>query len=92
MLLVTWPSHEFARFVQVLGWILLPLLAVIVLLTIFIHYRIKKKNKAEVEEVETDFVLATPEQFNHKKEDGEYVFFDHSGLIKEYKKRMFYNH
>ena len=37
-------------------------------------------------------MLASPEQFNHKKEDGEYLFFDHSALIDEYKKRMFYNH
>jgi chromosome segregation ATPase len=36
--------------------------------------------------------LATPEQFSHSKADGEYIIFDHSGLIREYKSRMFYNH
>lgn len=44
------------------------------------------------QEAEDNFVLAVPEQFNHKKADGDYIFFDHSGLIREYKSRMFYNH
>ena len=92
MLLVTGSFHELAIFIQIICWIMLPVLTTIILLTSFFHFRKKRKNKRIEDDAETDFVLASPEQFNHKKEDGEYVFFDHSGLIREYKKRMFYNH
>lgn len=92
MWLVAAPSFEFAKFIQILCWIILPALAGTVLFTYLFHYYKKKKNKIGQLDAENDFVLACPEQFNHKISDGEYVYFDHSGLILEYKKRMFYNH
>lgn len=93
MWLVASPSFEFAKFIQILSWILLPVLAGTVLLTYLFHYRKSKKNYITAEDAENNFVLAFPEQFIHKKnDDGEYILFDHSGLILEYKKRMFYNH
>ena len=92
MLLAANPSFEFIRFMQILVWIILPVLLSAIALTIYFHYRRKRKVNRMAEESETNFILASPEQFSHSKQDGEYVFFDHSGLIREYKDRMFYNH
>jgi chromosome segregation ATPase len=92
MLLAANPSFEFIRFMQILVWIILPVLLSAIAFTVFFHYRKKKKVNPMSEDAENRFVLASPEQFRHKKSDGDYVFFDHSGLIHEYKKRMFYNH
>lgn len=92
MLLTAEPSFEFVRFMQILVWIILPLMLSAVMLTVFFHYRKKKKQTLTQQEAEDNFVLAAPEQFSHHKSDGEFVFFDHSGLIREYKSRMFYNH
>ncbi|MEO5562507.1 MAG: hypothetical protein ABIR18_03710 [Chitinophagaceae bacterium] len=95
-MLLAEPSFEFMRFIQILVWIILPVFLSAIMLTIFLHYKKKKKgDHTSAEDAENNFILATPEQFNHKKNDegdGEYVFFDHSGLIREYKSRMFYNH
>lgn len=89
MLLAVGSSFEWIRFFQVMSWIVFPVLFSAIFLTILFHYRKKKKKLSDLED---DFVLASPEQFVHSKEDGEFVFFDHSHLILEYKKRMFYNH
>lgn len=92
MLLAADPSFELFRFMQILVWIILPVMLSAIAFTVYFHYRKKKKLNPMGDEEETRFVLAAPELFNHKKSDGDYVFFDHSGLIREYKKRMFYNH
>jgi len=92
MLLAAEPSFDFLRFIQIVTWIILPVFLSALMLTIFFHYRKKKKTRPLYDDAENQFVLATPEQFSHTKTDGEYIFFDHSGLIREYKSRMFYNH
>ena len=38
------------------------------------------------------FMHASPELLGYTKGDGEYVFFDHSSLISDYKKRLSFNH
>jgi chromosome segregation ATPase len=92
MLLAANPSFEIVRFLQILVWIIVPIMASAIAMTIYLHYRRKKKVNRMAEQVETNFILASPEQFSHNKQDGDYIFFDHSGLIREYKDRMFYNH
>src|SRR5689334_16099304 len=92
MILAAEPSFDCLRFIQILVWIILPVFLSVAILTIFFHYRKKRKPRALYDDAENEFVLATPEQFSHNKADGEYIFFDHSGLIREYKSRMFYNH
>jgi chromosome segregation ATPase len=77
---------------QIFVWITLPVLLSAAMLTVYFHFRKRKKINRMAEEAENKFILATPEQFNHRVEDGDYVYFDHSGLIREYKSRMFYNH
>jgi chromosome segregation ATPase len=87
-------SFELIQFIQILSWIILPALLLTVGITLFLHYRKKGKGNAVIDpdDAENNFILASPERFNHSIKDGEYVYFDHSGLIREYKKRMFYNH
>lgn len=92
MFLIAENSFEWGRFIQVLGWICVPFLMMATLLTVLLHYRRRKRSRNASPDTENDFVLAFPEQFAHKKEEGEYVYFDHTHLILEYKKRMFYNH
>jgi chromosome segregation ATPase len=92
MILAAEPSFEFIRFIQILMWIIGPVLLSAMVLTIYFHYRKKKRNRLQYDDAENEFVLAAPEQFSHNKADGEFIFFDHSGLIREYKSRMLYNH
>jgi chromosome segregation ATPase len=92
MILAAEPSFDFLRFIQIVTWIILPVFISAVMLTLFFHYRKKKKTRTLYDDAENEFVLATPEQFSHSKAEGEYIIFDHSGLIREYKSRMFYNH
>jgi chromosome segregation ATPase len=95
MWLAAGPSLELIKFAQILAWIILPVLLLSIAITTFLHYRKRKKNKNAIvdpEDIENNFILASPELFNHSIKDGEYVYFDHSGLIREYKNRMFYNH
>ena len=92
MLLATGSAFDFVKFIQILCWIILPGLLLAVLLTVFLHYRKKKIEKAEAENDDEEFMHASPELLGYTKGDGEYVFFDHSSLISEYKKRLSYNH
>jgi chromosome segregation ATPase len=92
MLLATGSAFDFVKFIQILCWIILPVLLLAVLLTVFLHYRKKKFEKAEAENEDEEFMHASPELLGYTKGDGEYVFFDHSSLISEYKKRLSYNH
>jgi len=92
MLLATGSAFDFVKFIQILCWIILPVLLLAVLLTVFLHYRKKKIEKAEAENGDEEFMHASPELVGYTKGDGEYVFFDHSSLISEYKKRLSYNH
>ena len=92
MLLATGPSFEFIKFIQILGWIIVPVSLVAIILTIFFHYRKKRTGLADSENMDEKLTQAFPEQMGFTRGDGEYVFFDHSALISEYKKRLSYNH
>jgi len=92
MFLATGSAFDFVKFIQILCWIILPVLLLAVLLTVFLHYRKKKIEKTEAENGDEELMHASPELLGYTKGDGEYVFFDHSSLISEYKKRLSYNH
>jgi len=92
MLLATGSAFDFVKFIQIVCWIILPVLFLAVLLTVFLHYRKKKIEKSEAEKNDEEFMHGSPELLGYTKGDGEYIFFDHSSLISEYKKRLFYNH
>lgn len=93
MLLAAGLLIEFARFLKIMSWIVLPVFLSAVAVTIIIHYRRKKKKKEITVDPIAELLLpsvATPEQEN--KPQGAYVLFDHSGLIKEYQHKLTYNH
>ena len=92
MLLATGSAFDFVKFIQILCWIILPVFLLAGLLTIFIHYRKKKIEKIENENGDEEFMHGSPELLGYTKGDGEYVFFDHSSLISEYKKRLSCNY
>jgi len=92
MLLAIGPSFEFVRFLQVLGWIILPVALVVLIIIISLHYRKKRSGNILSENEEEKLIGASPEQLGYTRGDGEYVFFDHSALITEYKNRLSYNH
>jgi hypothetical protein len=92
MLLATGPSFEFVRLIQILCWILLPIGAVAILLTVFFHYRNKRKSSRMNESSEEEFLKASPELLGYTNGDGEYVFFDQSSILAEYKKKLLYYH
>ena len=92
MLLATGPSFEFVRLIQILCWILLPIGAGVILLTVFFHYRNKRRASRMNEVSEEEFLKASPELLGYTNGDGEYVFFDQSSVLAEYKKKLLYYH
>ena len=89
MLLAT-GSFDFVQFFQILCWIVIPAFLITALITVYLHYK-KRKNEIAVDE-EEKLLSATPELVGYTKGDGEFVCFDHSPLISEYKDRLSYNH
>jgi len=92
MLLAIGSAFDFVKFFQILCWIILPVFLLAGLLTIFLHYRKKKIEKTAPTGDDENFMHASPELLGYTKGDGEYIFFDHSSLISEYKKRLSFNH
>lgn len=92
MLLATGPAFEFVKFIQVFCWIILPVSLLAIILTVFFHYWKKKTGNDKKTVEEEEFLNASPEQVGYTRGDGEYVSFDHSALISEYKKRLAGNH
>src|SRR5258706_4093927 len=92
MLLVAGPNPDFLNFIQILCWISLPVLFSAVLITVFLHYR-KRKKGIEVRGKEQDTLALTfPRQLGYTNGNGEYVLFDHSDLMRQYRKKLSYNH
>lgn len=93
MWLVAGPSPEFIKFIQILCWIVLPALAIVVLATVVVHYRNKRKAAlSDGRAVKEKLLHATPERVGYTSGDGKYILFDHSKLILEYKNRLTYSH
>jgi hypothetical protein len=91
MFLSSGPSIEFIKYFQVLSWIFLAIGLPVILVTVYLHYRRKRAGRpGDLNSGET-LVQASPELLGYTKGDGEYVFFDHSILISEYKKKLSYN-
>lgn len=86
MLLAAGAVSEIIRFVQVLCWIILPVLALVILLTVFLHYRKKKKNKSEA--LPAEELLPVPATLIQGKKPADYILFDHSGLVDQYHNRL----
>ena len=95
MLIAAGALIQFAKFMQITMLIILPLLVLSVAWTIVTHYR-QKKNKKIIPLYKPDPVLrlinATPELINFGEVEGDYVHFDQSALVKEYKSKLVYSH
>ncbi len=78
--------------INVFAWIILPVFSIAGGLTIILHYREKKKRAKDLPDpVEMNFLLQA-EKSIHKTNQGEYIIFDHSNLVREYKRRLAYSH
>ncbi|MFC0774896.1 hypothetical protein [Terrimonas alba] len=89
-MLATGSSFDFVQFFQILCWIVIPAFLITALVTVYLHYKKRKKETAIDEEEK--LLSASPELVGYTKGDGEFVCFDHSPLISEYKKRLSFNH
>jgi chromosome segregation ATPase len=92
MLLVAVPAEGLLQFIQVLCWIVLPVLFGTMLVTAILHYRRRKREAQDTIEPEDNLLHASPELVGYTNGNGEYVLFDHSPLIREYKDRLSYHH
>lgn len=92
MLLATGPLLEFARFLQIISWILLPVLCLAVIFTVYIHYRRKKRLKDSAADGDEGLLLASPGDIQFNRKEGVHVLFDHTGLIRQYRNKLSYNH
>ena len=88
MLIAIGPPGPLAELLQVLCWIILPVLLLVFLLTILHHYVRKRKNAANALEEDELTQLAIPGNSG----EGAYLFFDHTGVIRDYKKKLSYSH
>ncbi len=88
------PLGEFASMFQVLLMIVIPILIFSILTTVAYHYRRKgNKKNAKADETMHAFVGgSSPENFCYRTDDGQFVYLDHTGLLKEYRKQLSYSH
>lgn len=92
MLLSVAPFTELTMFIQGIVWIVLPLLLFSLLVTVLIHYGKKRKRLDETEEKEIEMDIgSSPENFCYKTGDGKFIFLDHTGLLREFKRKLSYS-
>jgi hypothetical protein len=94
MLLTIAPFGEFTKLFQVLLLIILPVLAFSLLATVLLHYgrkRRKKEASLDDETLHTYVAGSSPENFCYKASDGNFVYLDHTGLLREYRKKLSYS-
>src|SRR5262245_30151413 len=91
MLLVAGPSAEFLRFIQVLSWIILPVMLSAIVITLYLHYRRRRRNIEEVK-AENYPAMGFPAQVGYTTGRGEYILFDHSALMRHVKIELSYSH
>src|SRR5688572_20598731 len=92
MLLATGLFLEFAQFLRILSWILLPVLGLAVIITILLHYRRKKILSKSEEGSDDSFLIQSPAEIKYNRPGGVHILFDHSGLIRQYKDKLSYNY
>jgi chromosome segregation ATPase len=88
MLIAIGPPGPLTVFLQVLCWIILPAMLLVFLFTILHHYARKRKHAADALEGDDPAQLAIAGSGG----EGAYLFFDHTGLIKDYKNKLSYSH
>lgn len=88
MLIATGPLAPLGDFLQIICWIVLPVWLLCSLFTVLHHYMRKRKNATQPLAVEELAQLAAPAT----NSEGALLYFDHSGLVREYKEKLSYSH
>ncbi len=94
MLLSTVLFIEFTKFIQVFLLIIIPVLLLSVGITVFLHYR-RRHNKKIIEndeEIDMNIALSSPENFCYRTGDGKFVYLDHTGLLRDFRKKLSYSY
>jgi chromosome segregation ATPase len=86
LLITTGLFIEFARFLQIILWIVLPILLLALLTAVLIH---RYRKRRAVGAVNTDGQSLFTSMENPGR--GAYVLFDHSGLVRKYRNKLSYN-
>jgi len=92
MFVVAVLSAEFAKIIQILLWIVLPVLGFSLLVTVLLHYSRKWRNKQELEDLQIEMATGLPESFCYKTGDGKLVYLDHTGLLRDLRNKVSYHH
>jgi len=92
MLLMAGPAPDILRFIQVVSWIIMPALLAAVGLTLFLHYRKRKKETNDEPDLEGKLLESVSGLVGYTNGNGEYIVFDNSVLIQQYKNTLSYNH
>ena len=88
MLLAVGPLAPWTDFLQMICWIVLPVLILTIACTSAFHY-FRKKNNAEKALADDEILNLT--SFNNKEKPA-YFYFDHSGVLNKYKDKLTYSH
>jgi len=86
MLLAAGSVSEFLRLIQIISWIVLPVMALVAGITVYVHYRKKKKNREAA--LAADEILPLPATLADHGRGADYIHFDHTGLVQQYHKRL----
>ncbi len=92
MLLTAGSFQEFASVLQLTLYVGLSWMALLGIISVFIHYRRKRRSASAIEgDGIARLIAATPEELTYDVGD-DYVYYDQRGVIKEYKKKLLYSH
>ncbi|MBC7947215.1 MAG: hypothetical protein H7Y42_04995 [Chitinophagaceae bacterium] len=77
---------EFARFIKIIFWIIIPVFFIAMVVVALLHRR-KKIKAGSTATDQGESILASIDDPGH----GAYLLFDHSGLVRKYRNKLFYN-
>lgn len=83
---------EFAHFLQIISFIIVPALVIVIVITIIMHYRRKKRRAREEDAEDKDESLRGDDPLDIPNGKPAYLLFDHSGLLRQYRNKLSYNH
>lgn len=86
MLLAAGSVSELLKVVQIVSWIVFPVLTIVIGCTVYFHYSKKKRNQAEA--LSASGMQPAPATLARLSKDADYVLFDHTGLFDEYHKKL----
>ena len=88
MLLAIGPFTSLTDFLQLVCWIVLPILILTALITVIYHYFRKKRNSSQSLADDEIAKLTSPQNASKPA----YLLFDHTGIIRQYQHKLSYSH